>query len=55
MRVEVHLYTQSYPVCYEGVRNCYTKGALYCVMMDGGDVVHKFPLEHIFRVKEDKS
>ena len=56
MTVEVHLYTQSEPVVILGVRNAYQKGDLYCVMQlepsPGKTIVYKFPLQHIFRVKE---
>jgi len=51
MRVYVHLYTQSEPVVIENVRNCYQKGDLYCVMQNDL-TVSKFPLQHIFRIKE---
>ena len=54
MKVEVHLYTQSEPCKFEAVRNAYTKGDLYCVMLESGPT-YKFPLIHIFRVKEDSS
>jgi hypothetical protein len=58
MTVEVHLYTQAQPMIIHNVRNTYQKGDLYCVMLlDGPQVgqangVYKFPLQHIFRVKE---
>ena len=51
MRVEIHLYTQSEPVVIDEARNAYTKGPLYCVMQGDG-TVQKFPLEHVFRIKE---
>lgn len=51
MRVEVHLYTQSEPCVIESARNAYTKGPLYCVWATDGPV-YKFPLRHIFRIKE---
>jgi len=51
MKVEVHLYTQSQPVVIENVRNAYTKGPLYCVWVIDGPC-YKFPIEHIFRIKE---
>jgi hypothetical protein len=34
------------------VRNAYTKDGLYCVMLKEGPVI-KFPLQHIFRIKEE--
>lgn len=51
MKIEVQLYTQSHPIEINNVRNAYTKGSLYCVMLTNG-TVYKFPLEHIFRIKE---
>jgi len=57
MTIEVHLYTQSEPIRILDVRNAYQKGDLYCVMMNkfvstDTDIVYKFPLQHIFRIKE---
>ena len=58
MTVEVHLYAQSQPVIISNVRNTYQKGDLYCVMLlNGPEVgrengVYKFPIQHIFRIKE---
>lgn len=52
MIVEVHLYTQSEPVVIIDVRNAYQKGDLYCAMLNDGKTVYKFPLLHIFRIKE---
>lgn len=58
MTVEIHLYSQSQPIVIQNVRNTYQKGDFYCVMLlDGPQVgqhngVQKFPLQHIFRVKE---
>lgn len=54
-RVEVHLISQSQPVVYDDlddIVNTYTKDGLFCVMIEGGNEVHKFPLSNIFRVKE---
>lgn len=51
MKVTVHVYTQSQPVAITGVRNTYTKGPLYCALKYDG-TVDKFPLEHIFRIRE---
>jgi len=51
MRVELHLYSQSTPIVYNTVRNSYTKDGFYCIM--GEDrIVEKFPVMHIFRVRE---
>jgi len=52
--VEVHLYSQSSPVVIDGVKNTYTKGPLYCVWTEAGPV-YKFPVKHIFRIKEISS
>jgi len=49
--VHVHLYSQSNPVVIKDVRNAYQKGDLYCVMQSDG-TTYKFPLQHIFRIKE---
>lgn len=51
MKVNVHLYSQSQPVVLEEVVNAYQKGDLYCVLKSDGSV-YKFPLIHIFRIKE---
>ncbi|MBI4134237.1 MAG: hypothetical protein HY475_02330 [Candidatus Terrybacteria bacterium] len=53
VEVRVHLFTQSKPIVISGVRNAYQKGDLYCVMLDDDrGTVHKFPLQHIFRITE---
>lgn len=52
MKVSVHLYSQSEPVVIENGRNAYTKDLLYCVWVKDGPV-YKFPLQHIFRIKEE--
>lgn len=52
-RVTVHLYSQSKPLEYADVDNCYTKGALYCVRVNQ-TTVHKFPLQHVFRITEEQ-
>ncbi len=51
MKVEVHLLHQSQAIVIEQVRNTYQKGDLFCVMLETG-IVYKFPVVHIFRVKE---
>jgi hypothetical protein len=51
VKVQVHLYTQSEPCSFDDVRNAYTKGPLYCVWTTDG-AIYKFPLRHIFRIKE---
>ena len=52
IKVTVHLREQSQPIEYPEVVNTYQKGDLYCVYLEG-EIVHKFPLEHIWRVIED--
>lgn len=52
MEIRVHLYSQSEPVVMTDVQNAYQKGDLYCVMLNDGKTVHKFPLQHIFRITE---
>lgn len=52
MKVQVHLYTQSEPCSFDNVKNAYTKGMLYCIWTNDGPI-YKFPLEHIFRIKEE--
>lgn len=51
MIVEVDLLSQSVPVRIEDVLNAYQKGDLYCVMQADG-TVYRFPIIHVFRVKE---
>lgn len=51
MTVEVHLYTQAEACKIDGVRNAYQKGDFYCVWTVCGPI-YKFPLQHIFRIKE---
>ncbi|MBI2041504.1 MAG: hypothetical protein HYT20_00610 [Candidatus Nealsonbacteria bacterium] len=52
MKVKVHLYAQAEPFERDSVRNAYQKGDFYCVMMNDGKTVYKFPIQHIFRVTE---
>jgi hypothetical protein len=49
-RIEVHLYSQSQPSMIGDARNAYTKDGLYCVWRQ--QYVDKFPVEHIFRIRE---
>lgn len=46
----VHLISQSQPIKIDNVKNSYTKEGLFCVYHD--DVVDKFPLCMIFRIRE---
>jgi len=53
--VKVHLTKQSKPVKIIHVLNTYQKGDMFCVEHYNGDderEVDKFPIDHIFRVKE---
>lgn len=50
MTILVHLLSQSQPIKIENVKNAYTKDGLFCVYYD--DVVDKFPLVNIFRIRE---
>lgn len=51
MKVEIHLNEQSQPIVVENVINTYQKGDLFCVYCK--DEVYKFPINHIFRIKEN--
>jgi len=51
--VRVHLVDQSQPILYDScVLNTYIKEGFYCVYQVG-EVVHKYPVSHIWRVIED--
>jgi hypothetical protein len=52
MKVIVHMLYQSRPIVHENVKNTYQKGSMYCVMHTTENVF-KYPIEHIFRVKEE--
>jgi len=51
MKVEIHLESASEPIVHVGVSSSYQKGDMYCIRV--GDVVYKYPVLKIFRVKED--
>jgi hypothetical protein len=51
MKVNIQLDETSQPIKYDNVRNTYTKGDLFCVYVDSGEV-HKFPISSIFRIVE---
>ena len=56
MRVEVQRNETSLPIIYRNVLNAYTKGGMYCILIEGGPTgrrTHKFPLCSLFRVIED--
>lgn len=50
MIVIVHLLSQSKPIKYNNIINCYTKDGMYCIQHPTG--VDKYPMVNIFRVKE---
>lgn len=54
VKVEIQRNETSHPITYYDVLNAYTKGPMYCVMLerDGERVTHKFPLCSLFRVIE---
>jgi len=52
MKVKIHLKDQSKPIEFENVRNTYTKDGMFCVMIDNGNTVDKFPTLNIHRVTE---
>lgn len=49
--VSVHLLTQSQAMEFSDVVNTYQKGDMFCVMTKD-NTVYKYPLVHIFCVKE---
>lgn len=51
MTVEIWCKEQSAPIIRENVKNAYTKGDLYCVMDEDGNV-WKVPLANIFYIYE---
>lgn len=51
MQIVVHLLSQSQGVPHDNVVNTYVKAGLYCVLTSDG-FVYKYPVEHLFRVKE---
>lgn len=51
-KISIHLKSQSHPIEYIDVLNCYTKENMYCVCRND-QTVHKYPLVNIFRVIED--
>lgn len=54
MKVYIHRDETSQPISYVDVINAYTKGPLYCVLIERNkeQVVHKYPLCSIFRIVE---
>ena len=52
IKVKVQLKSQSQPIDYPQVLNTYQKLDMFCIYLEG-EVVHKFPLQNIWRVVED--
>lgn len=54
MKIEIHRNETSSPLTYEEAENAYTKGQMFCVLINvnGERIVHKYPLCSIFRVVE---
>jgi len=52
MVVSVHLISQSKKIDYTNVENTYTKDGLFCIYMKDKNMVHKYPVQNIFRVEE---
>ena len=51
MTIEIWNQQSNVPVVRKNVRSTYTKGPLFCVMMEDGKV-EKYPVMHLFRVVE---
>ena len=51
MHIQVHLLSQSQPIHYREAINAYTKDGVYCILTSE-KMVHKFPLQNIFRIIE---
>jgi predicted lactoylglutathione lyase len=55
MIVEIYLQETSQRIKFENAKNTYTKGPMYCVMVedpDGKRWVYKYPVENMFNVRE---
>ena len=54
MIVEISRNETSQPIVYPNVENVYTKGEMYCFLVEeeGKRIVYKYPLCSIFRVRE---
>ena len=55
MRIEIQRNETSQPLVYENAMNAYTKGNMYCILLEKDEkrVTHKYPLCSLFRVIED--
>ncbi len=51
MKVTLRLHEASEPMVFENIKNCYTKGKLFCMRLADGDTL-KFPLVSIFSIRE---
>jgi len=52
MKIEIQLKETSKIITHYNVINAYTKGSFYCVYEEG-EIVYKYPLNNIWRVRED--
>ena len=53
MKVEIYLEKTSQRIVFENVTNTYQKGDLFCVYLEEKSLVYKYPINHIFNIKED--
>lgn len=53
MEVRLFMMAASQPMVYDAL-NTYSKDGMYCILFKGksGRTVHKYPIDHIFRVEE---
>ena len=51
MKVKIRLVETSQPLEFDDVKTTYTKGLLYCVLMND-NIVKKYPIDHIFDIEE---
>lgn len=54
MTIEIQVYSQSQAMVLRDVENTYTKDGLFCVRIatEPHPTYYKFPVQHIFRIKE---
>mgnify|MGYP001335230286 CR=1 FL=1 len=52
MRVALWLKEAEKPIEFDGVANTQQKGSFYCIFIEGGEVVFKYPIADIFRIVE---
>lgn len=55
MKVEITLETTGQPIVYPNCIGVYYKCGFYCIrfIKEGQPVVHKYPIQNIFRIEED--